>query len=118
MTARTQAARGYRMRPAPRRATAGRRKSRIHWDKLGRVILVIVLFAILASYVNPFANFVDAWRDSGTQKAELQALQREHARLQERAQLADTSQSKQRAARGLGMIVPGERSYVIRGIGR
>ena len=34
------------------------------WDKVGRVALVLVLFAILASYVSPALNFFDSWRDS------------------------------------------------------
>jgi hypothetical protein len=116
MAARSQAAQRYRLRPAPRRAARGR-KSRIHWDKLGRVILVLVVFGILVSYVNPLMNFVDAWRDSGTERTQLHDLQRENARLREHEQIAQTSDSKQRAARKLGMIVPGERSYVIRGLG-
>ena len=49
-------------------ADPGRPASRIHWDKLGRVVLVLVLFAILFSYINPVVNFVDAWRGSHAQR--------------------------------------------------
>ena len=38
---------------APRRGPGRPASSRIRWDKLGRVVLVIVLFVVLASYVNP-----------------------------------------------------------------
>lgn len=110
--ARAQAARGYRLRPAPRRG--GRRASRIRWDKLGRVVLVIVLFAVLASYVSPMLNFVDAWRDSRSERAELQDLQREYKELQSRAATLDGPDAAERAARHLGMVAPGERSYVIK----
>lgn len=112
MTARAQAARGYRPRPARRRG--GQRSSRIRWDKLGRVVLVLVFFAILASYVGPAMKFVDAWRDSGAEKAQLQDLQRENAQLRSRAGSLDGPDAADRAARRLGMIAAGERSYVIK----
>jgi cell division protein FtsB len=109
-------ARAYRI--APRRQTRGRSASRIHWDKLGRVVLVIVLFAILASYVNPVANFIDAWRDSRAQRSELQQLRREYGRLSARAASLDDPGALARAARVVGMVAPGERPYVIQGLHR
>jgi cell division protein FtsB len=112
MSARAQAARGYRLRPAPRRG--GRRASRVRWDKLGRVVLVIVLFAVLASYVSPVLNFVDAWQDSRAERTELQQLQREYSELRVRAATLDGPDAAERAARGLGMIAPGESSYAIK----
>ena len=115
MSARAQAARGYKMRPAPRRSA--RRQSRVRWDKLGRVVLVLVLFGVLASYIGPTIKFVGSWRDAGAQKAELQDLQRENAHLRERqASLAEAGVAEQ-AARKLGMVAVGERSYVIQGLG-
>ena len=107
-------ARAYRV--APRRRTGGRPASRIHWDKLGRVILVLVLFVILFSYVNPVVNFVDAWRDSHAQRSELLQLERQHSRLAAKAAALDDSGAAALAARKLGMVAPGERSYVIRAL--
>lgn len=100
------------MRPAPRRG--GARSSRVRWDKLGRVILVLVLFAVLISYVSPVLNFVDAWRDSGAERTQLQDLQRENAKLRARAGSLDGPDAAERAARRLGMVASGERSYVIK----
>jgi cell division protein FtsB len=111
MSARAQAARGYRLKPAPRRG--GSRSSRIHWDRLGRVVLVLVLFAILASYVNPVVNFVDAWRDSRAERVELQELQKENARLKAKAGSLAGADAAERAARRIGMVAPTERAYVI-----
>jgi cell division protein FtsB len=105
------------MRPAPRRASRGRPRSRIHWDKLGRVVLVLVLFAILVSYVGPTLKFVGSWRDAGAQRAELRSLQQQNTRLRERAATLGESAAAERAARKLGMVSIGERSYVIRGLG-
>ncbi len=106
-------ARAYRV--APRRRTRGRPASRVHWDKLGRVVLVIVLFLILLSYVNPAVNFIDAWRDSHAQRSELVELRQEHDRLATRAAALQDSSAAGRAARKLGMVAVGERAYVIRG---
>jgi cell division protein FtsB len=107
-------ARGYRMRPAPRRGARGGGGSRIHWDKLGRVVLVLALFVILASYVNPLVGFVDAWRDSRDERARLEQLQSEHARLQARATSLDDPAAAEHAARKLGLVAEGETSYVVK----
>ena len=48
------------------RAAAGRRRvgpSRVRWDRIGRMALVLVLFGVLVSYLNPLVNLFDAWRD-------------------------------------------------------
>ena len=115
MSARAQAARGYRMRPAPRRGGRSAR-SRIHWDKLGRVLLVLVFFLVLAWYVNPAMNFFDAWHDSRAERQNLVELRAENSELRERAAGLEGPDAEERAARRLGMVAEGERSYVIRGL--
>lgn len=104
------------MRPAPRsRAGArGAAASRIQWDRLGRVALVLVLLAVLVSYVNPALDLVDAWRDANTERATLAELREENERLRARAATLEGPDAAERGARKLGMIVPGERSYVIK----
>jgi cell division protein FtsB len=117
MSARAQAARGYRMRPAPRsRARGGRGASRIRWDKVGRVALVLVLAAVLLSYVNPAINFFDAWRDSRAEHSSLADLRKENAALQKRVATLNTEDAAERAARKQGMVANGERSYFVRGL--
>jgi cell division protein FtsB len=81
-------------------------------------VLVIVLFLILVSYVNPLVGFVDAWRDSRAQRDELQQLRQEHSRIAAKAASLDDSEVAVRVARKLGMVLPGERAYVIRGLRR
>jgi cell division protein FtsB len=116
MSARAQAARGYRMRPAPRSRKGGRPVSRFRWDRVGRVALVIVLFAILASYINPAVNFIDAWRDSRAEYSQLREQRAESAKLRERIAALDGPGAAERGARKLGMVAEGEGSYVIRGL--
>jgi cell division protein FtsB len=114
MSTRAQSAPGYRLRPAPRSRAGGRPASRIRWDKVGRVALVIVLFLVLASYVSPALNFFDAWRDSRTEHATLAELRQENARLQERVAKLSGPDAAEQAARKQGLIVPGERAYTIK----
>lgn len=111
MSARAHAARGYRARPAPRRSS--RNPSRIRWDKLGRVTLVVVLLAVLASYVNPVVDFFDAWSDSRAERSQLTQLKEQNAELRARAAALEGPDAAEREARRLGMVAAGERSYVI-----
>jgi cell division protein FtsB len=110
------AAPAYRLRPTPRSRT--RRGSRIHWDKLGRVALVLVLIAILASYVGPLINFVGAWQDRRSAATELTQLRHQYENLHARAAAAAGPDPAGAAARKLGMVSPGERSYSIQGLPR
>jgi len=116
MSARAQAARGYRMRPARRSGRRG--ASRIHWDKVGRVALVIVLFAVLASYVGPSINFFDAWRDSKSEQVNLTQLREENLRLRKHVEDLNGPDAAEREARKLGMIDPSqaEASFVVKGL--
>lgn len=115
MSARAQTARGYRLKPAPR-SRGGRSASRVHWDKIGRVLMVLVLFVVLALYVGPTINFLDAWRDSRAEQAQLEQLKADNAELRARSLTLSDPDAAENAARKLGMVAQGERSYVIRGL--
>ena len=104
-------ARGYRI--APRKARRGGPASRIDWERAGRIALVIVLFAIVVLYVNPFVNFVDAWRDSRTESGQLADLKVENQKLRERAKTLAEADAAELGARAIGMVAPDERSVVI-----
>ena len=107
--------RAYRI--APRRPGAGRRASGVDWERLGRICLVVVLFVILALYVNPMLNFFDAWRDSRAEGAQLAELKGENSDLRSRAATLAEPDAAELGARRLGMVDPDERSIVICGTG-
>jgi hypothetical protein len=98
---------------APRSSGARRSASRIDWERLGRVGLVVILFVILALYINPVVNFVDAWRDSRSESSQLAELKQENQELLNRAKTLEHSDAAELGARGLGMVNPDERSVVI-----
>jgi cell division protein FtsB len=121
MAARAQARRrpagGTRRRPAARRKPAARRgASRIHWDRVGRVALTLVLFAVLYSYLNPVIDFVKTYTATTEAKAQLHETQRENTRLHWRVQHADDPIVVNAKARAQGMIAPGETPIVVRGL--
>ena len=91
--------------------------SRIRWDRLGRTVLVLVLFGVLVSYLNPVVNLIDAWRDSKAGEERLTELQREQTSLSDQVEEASSPLTVEREARRLGMIRAGERSYVVHGLG-
>ena len=121
MAARAHAAKrtasGARRRPAARRKPAARRgASRIHWDRVGRVALTLVLAAVLYSYLNPVIDFVKTYTATTAAKTKLHGVQRENTRLHWRVQHADDPVVLSARARAQGMIAPGETPIVVRGL--
>jgi cell division protein FtsB len=109
---------------APRRTPAPRPRSRpkalpggargIRWDRVSRVALLVVLIGIVGLYVGPARSYWSTVREAKHRRAEVAQLKRENTRLRaKRAALRSTS-SLEREARRLGMVRPGERSYVIK----
>ena len=82
------------------------------------MVLVLVLFAVLLSYIRPVVNFIDAWRGSHAEKAQLQQLEREHAKLLSKAASLKNPGTAVEDARKLGMVLSGERAYTIKGLSR
>jgi cell division protein FtsB len=82
------------------------------------VALTIVLAAVLFSYLNPALNFIHTYRDSSAAKQRLRELQVENRVLHNRVQSTDDPGVLEREARRQGMIEPGERPYVIKGLNR
>ena len=60
MTSRAYAAPRRARRRVQRRAGP----SRIRWDRVGRIALVLVLFGVMVSYLNPLVNLLQAWQGS------------------------------------------------------
>jgi len=100
-------------RPAPRRAP-----SRIKWDRVGRVALTLVLFAVLYSYLNPAINFVKTYTATSEAKAQLHDLLKENRKLHDSVQSSDDPIVISRRARSLGLVAEGERPVKVSGLDR
>jgi len=88
----------------------------VRWDRVGRIALVLVLFGVMVSYLNPLVNLAGAWRDSKQSEERLAELRRENESLQRQLDAAESPLTLGREARKMGMIKPGERLYVIDGL--
>lgn len=86
---------------------------RIHWDRLGRYALLIVLFAILLGYISPIKSWFQQSETARHEQNELNALKAENAQLKQRLGDLKRPVALEREARKLGMVKQGERAYVI-----
>ncbi len=104
----------YRARIAAREG--GSRGSRIRWDRFGRIVLVLVLFIVLASYVGPSLHVFEGWRESNDAQARLAELKQENSELTRKAKALESQTAVMAEARKLGLVGASEQAYVIDGI--
>jgi cell division protein FtsB len=90
--------------------------TRIRWDRVGRVALLLVLLLIVYLYVGPVRSWWSTWQDSKSKQAQVEQLERENARLRERRAALKTPLALEREARRMGMVRPDERPFVVRGL--
>lgn len=91
--------------------------SRIRWDRLGRIALVLVLFLVLVSYLNPLVNLMQAWQGSKSSESQLVQLKQERVDLTRQLHDVSSPAALEREARRLGMVKPGEHAYIVHGVG-
>jgi cell division protein FtsB len=88
----------------------------MRWDRLGRAAMLFVLLVLVYLYISPVRGLISAVGESGRRQAEVAGLMRANAQLRaERAALV-TPAARERAARSLGLVRPGERAFVISGL--
>jgi len=109
------AARRPSARPAATTAL-GAAALRVRWDRVGRTALLLLLLLVALAYIGPARSLLSTWHESNARQVQLQQLQREHDALVQRARELRDPRTVQAEARRLGMVKPGERSYVVRGL--
>ncbi|MDX6687789.1 MAG: hypothetical protein QOF26_2579 [Baekduia sp.] len=103
-----------RRQERPRVVAGGGRA--IRWDRVGRVALLVVLFGVVALYVGPSISFFHTYREAQSRRAEVSQLQRENVRLRARRTALKDPRTLEREARRLGLVKPGERPYIVKGL--
>jgi cell division protein FtsB len=107
----SSSARG-RQRARPRPGTSGG----IRWDRVARITLLVVLVAIVLSYIGPATNYLQSWKLARQTRSDVTELRRDNAKLRARARLLENPRQVELEARRLGMAKPGERVYVVRNL--
>ena len=88
----------------------------VRWDRVGRVALLLVLGLILLLYLGPARSFYSTWQDSHAKRDEVRRLAAENSRLDARRRALTDPRTLEAEARKLGMVLPTERAYVVKGL--
>ena len=95
-----------------RRRRPSRSRLVLRWLGLA-VVLVIAL-----GYVQPMRAYLDAREQVQTRSADIAKLERERNTLERRLEFTDTDAFIEREARRLGLVRPGERLFIVKGLER
>lgn len=106
------------MRPAAAKRAAVAKRSRkpprsryvARWLAIGAIVLVGLLYA------RPLRSYLDTKRDLAQKATEVQTLKAERRELQHRLAESSTGDALTRQARRLGLVRPGERLFIVKGI--
>ena len=85
----------------------------IRWDRVSRVVLLVMLLGLVLLYVGPAHSYWDTMHQAKQRRAEVAELKRENDRLRARRSELRSAGALEREARRLGMVRPGERPYVV-----
>jgi cell division protein FtsB len=102
-------------RPGPRTAAA-RGPLRIRWERVGRILLVIVLAVVAGLYIQQGLAYLSVRGQANQQKAIVTRLIKANAQLTREQKSLNDPATIMSDARQLGMVQPGERPYVITGL--
>jgi len=83
----------------------------MRWVGLAAIVLVGLLYA------RPLRSYVDTKHELSRRAADVQALKLEKRELQHRLAQSSTGEALVEQARRLGYVRPGERLYIVKGIG-
>ena len=89
---------------------------RVRWDRVGRLALLFVLALLVYLYIGPLSSLVTTWHASKERETRVAELEEVQARLRTRRDELRDPRALEREARELGMVRPGERSFVVAGL--
>jgi hypothetical protein len=82
------------------------------------VALLATFLGILLLYVGPARSWFSTWQEAKHKRADVQRLRADNDRLRRRQRELLAPGTLEREARDLGMVRPGERAFVVRGLPR
>ena len=87
----------------------------MRWDRVGRVSLLIVLTVVLGLYIQQGITYFSTRSQAEQQMASALSLARQNRALEREQQTLRDPETFLTVARALGMVLRGERPYVITG---
>jgi cell division protein FtsB len=88
----------------------------VRWDRVGRMAMVCVMGALLYLYLSAGISLLSTWREASGDSAQVAALERQHAVLEAQHASLTSPGTVVQEARRLGMVRPGEQTYLITGL--
>jgi cell division protein FtsB len=82
----------------------------LRWLAVGAIVLVGLLYA------RPLRSYLDAKHDLARRATEVQTLKAQRRALQHRLAESTSSEALTRQARRLGLVRPGERLFIVKGV--
>jgi cell division protein FtsB len=82
----------------------------MRWVAVAAIVLVGLLYA------RPLRSYVETKRDLARRAAEVRELKADRRALQHRLAEGSTSEALTREARRLGLVRPGEKLFIVKGI--
>jgi cell division protein FtsB len=82
----------------------------LRWLAIAAIVLVALLYA------RPLRSYLGTKHDLAQKAADVQALKAENREFRDRLATANTTEALQREARRLGLVRPGERLFIVKGI--
>jgi cell division protein FtsB len=106
------------MESSARTATVSRRPAaaRVRWDRIARCALLVVLCGVLLLYIGPARNYLSTYHQAQRARADVATLERQNRELRSEQRALRSPLAVARAARRLGMVKAGERSFVVQGL--
>jgi cell division protein FtsB len=77
-----------------------------------------VVVAIAFGYIQPLRAYFDARAQVEARRADVAALERDRQTLERRLEFTGTDAFIEREARRLGLVRPGERLFIVKGVER
>jgi cell division protein FtsB len=100
-------------RPRSRSAPA---PARLRWDRLGRIAMLCVVAVLLYLYASAGISLLSTWKEAGQDSAQVESLERQHVALEAQHAALTSPGTLTEEARRIGMMRPGEHTYVISGL--
>jgi cell division protein FtsB len=104
-----------RPRPRPRRVGDRRPITRVRWDRVGRVSLLVVFAVVIGLYIQHTVSYFTSRAEADQQLGIVHQLVKSNAALAKQQAALENPATVELEARQLGMVMPGERPYVLIG---